>query len=1007
VSVTPAGSATVASLRIRFTGALSCLCALPRDVCSFMIAGLVVLLHLPQLRAVLAQHAAKCTSMPKRCTCLASILHRIAQQMFVHGRSDGQPFTPGNALRCLQVIMPLRPSMDGYELGQHKDVGEFVSRLIDTLDAHPCWRAKKGGVPFVAAEASGKPVNAANPLTGDGARMPDPVPTAAAFKGSCSEWLHCCKCDAGRPGRTSAIRGILHVSLVDGDKHLLSALARELGSERLDGSDAVLCPKCNAKTETIKTTWVQRRPDVLMLSLKRTQFAGTGAHKFAGAVSIPASLKERDLGVGELQVAAGAAASASAPTDATAGNDVVYELVGVVVHDGSADSGHYFACVKVLDNASAVTADLEPALDSHVVVPGCAAPAHAPVTSWAIINDSTVTVLETPEQQKPMMDSWPAMASLLVYRRVPGACGDGASSGAAPVVASFPGHASAASAGAALLAASHDFASEAREADLCGSIASLAPRDAAAATTLRDASKTAAALAAVLLAGSPSFPAGAAARAASSIGATAADEGAPAAWEPLRTLPPAVHGSWAGGHDVADPLRMVVAGSSPDALSRALQSTLMAAGAGMATVPPAPQAATGAAAAAGAAAGAHSAGDALALPLDTVLNAFDSKLGATRDLVKPNTSYRVQLTREAFRKLAPKCWMEDDVLNFWAEMVKRVYGTRLVARLRLRVALSALGVPPALLPPALLPVVVWSATFYQRLTTGRAYGYHNVKRWPDRHKLALAEAAAVVGAAGAWAPGAPVWPVVAVDKTSGVNPLAAEAILAPVNMDNSHWALVVIRPLRRTIMMMDSLYGPNQTVLANMLRWLVDLEEERGKEAAGAVAGLPWTIAPPPDSLPRQRNGFDCGAFTAMFMLYVILGLQDVMPFTTGDMEVLRQAMGVCMVTNQLPPFYHPEGSHHPRVTCDPAIAAVALAPEDPALACPPGYVPPPPNEEDAAAGAAVAAAAYGPAIPAAAPPAPAAAAAADGDDDDEEAVVVDSDHDDEAVVIDSDHDEE
>jgi len=58
--------------------------------------------------------------------------------------------------------------------------------------------------------------------------------------------------------------------------------------------------------------------------------------------------------------------------------------------------------------------------------------------------------------------------------------------------------------------------------------------------------------------------------------------------------------------------------------------------------------------------------------------------------------------------------MEDDVLNFWAEMVKRVYGTRLVARLRLRAVLSALGVPPELLPPALLPVVVWSATFYQK-----------------------------------------------------------------------------------------------------------------------------------------------------------------------------------------------------------------------------------------------------------------------------------------------------
>ncbi|KAA8499765.1 putative ubiquitin-like-specific protease 1B [Porphyridium purpureum] len=165
-------------------------------------------------------------------------------------------------------------------------------------------------------------------------------------------------------------------------------------------------------------------------------------------------------------------------------------------------------------------------------------------------------------------------------------------------------------------------------------------------------------------------------------------------------------------------------------------------------------------------------------------------------------------------RLRPGKWLNDEVINFYIEVLKDRQ--------------SRLG------DAAKVKCHFFSTFMYAKLRTPRGYDYTAVQRW-----------------------------------TRKIDVFALDRVLIPINIQNSHWALGMVDMVAKTVEYFDSLGFEQPEMTADILQWVVD-EAEHKKQIT--LYTNDWTVIHHGDSVPQQTNTSDCGVFLCKFMDYLSLG---------------------------------------------------------------------------------------------------------------------------------------
>ncbi|CAF3635592.1 unnamed protein product [Rotaria socialis] len=137
-------------------------------------------------------------------------------------------------------------------------------------------------------------------------------------------------------------------------QNLKESLEQYVIGELLDGPNAYHCEKCNKKVDTVKRTCFKKLPPVLAIQLKRFDYDWERETpiKFNDYFEFPRELDMEPYTVQGLAKAEGTSVIDENTTDDqtstnTNSNDgTCYKLVGIIVHMGQANGGHYYSFIQ-------------------------------------------------------------------------------------------------------------------------------------------------------------------------------------------------------------------------------------------------------------------------------------------------------------------------------------------------------------------------------------------------------------------------------------------------------------------------------------------------------------------------------------------------------------------------------------------------------------------------------------------------------------------------------------
>ncbi|KAJ4476722.1 cysteine proteinase [Lentinula aciculospora] len=122
--------------------------------------------------------------------------------------------------------------------------------------------------------------------------------------------------------------------------------------------------------------------------------------------------------------------------------------------------------------------------------------------------------------------------------------------------------------------------------------------------------------------------------------------------------------------------------------------------------------------------------------------------------------------------------------------------------------------------------------------------------------------------------------------TKKVDLFSKDAVLIPVNHDNTHWTAAAINFRQKRIESYDSMFLDRSAVF-KVLRGYLDAEHRNKKKAPFDFTG--WQDYVVKDT-PQQENGYDCGVFTCQFLESLSRG-EETFNFTQDDIPYLRRRM--------------------------------------------------------------------------------------------------------------------
>jgi ubiquitin C-terminal hydrolase len=127
-------------------------------------------------------------------------------------------------------------------------------------------------------------------------------------------------------------------------KSLYEALLAFVEGEVLSGSNAYFCACCNQKQEAVKRTCVKFLPQTLIVALKRFEFDYNDMVKVKlnDYVEFPLELEMQKFTKEYFEIE-------SEKENPLPQNTSTYDLVGILVHSGTSDGGHYYSYVRSLN----------------------------------------------------------------------------------------------------------------------------------------------------------------------------------------------------------------------------------------------------------------------------------------------------------------------------------------------------------------------------------------------------------------------------------------------------------------------------------------------------------------------------------------------------------------------------------------------------------------------------------------------------------------------------------
>eukprot|EP00668_Euglena_longa_P029672 GGOE01037036.1.p1 GENE.GGOE01037036.1~~GGOE01037036.1.p1 ORF type:complete len:622 (+),score=141.17 GGOE01037036.1:140-1867(+) len=197
----------------------------------------------------------------------------------------------------------------------------------------------------------------------------------------------------------------------------------------------------------------------------------------------------------------------------------------------------------------------------------------------------------------------------------------------------------------------------------------------------------------------------------------------------------------------------------------------------------------------------------------------------------------MKLLRKDLRTLAGLSWLNDEVINFYLELMRE--------------RSSQPGFPKC---------HFFNTFFYERLSSeGKGYHYGNVRRW-----------------------------------TRKVDIFGFDKVIVPIHL-SVHWTAAVINFRDRRLEFYDSMGNPGRHHLELLQMYLVD--EHRDKKHLPYDTSA-WTFHTPGADVPQQRNTSDCGVFCCKFMNCLAQDLP--FTFGQQHMPYFRQRLVVELLSSKV-----------------------------------------------------------------------------------------------------------
>lgn len=198
------------------------------------------------------------------------------------------------------------------------------------------------------------------------------------------------------------------------------------------------------------------------------------------------------------------------------------------------------------------------------------------------------------------------------------------------------------------------------------------------------------------------------------------------------------------------------------------------------------------------------------------------------------------ITRQTMMELYENQWLNDDVINFYMEMLHQrdieLCGRDITRR----------------------SSHYYSCYFMKLLLPQNGYDYSNVKKWSKKFKV-----------------------------------FEKDKIFCPVNVNDNHWSMLIIYVQEKKIAYYDSMQVNGKKYLESALQYLAD---------ESLTMNLPfdkeqWEFIMYTDRLPLQENDYDCGVFVLMYADFITNDLPLV--FGQEHMELFRKKMCVAILQEQ------------------------------------------------------------------------------------------------------------
>jgi len=190
----------------------------------------------------------------------------------------------------------------------------------------------------------------------------------------------------------------------------------------------------------------------------------------------------------------------------------------------------------------------------------------------------------------------------------------------------------------------------------------------------------------------------------------------------------------------------------------------------------------------------------------------------------------IEVSKEKFQCLRRGCWLNDEVINLYLELLKEREKRE---------------------PNRFLKCHFFNTFFYKKLACGKnGYDYKSVKRWTSQRKL-------------------------------GYELIECDKIFVPVHKD-VHWCLAIINVKENFFQYLDSLGGMDHNVPKVLARYISEEVKDKSNRVINTSLWHEELV-----DIPLQRNGWDCGMFMLKYIDFHSRGLP--LSFSQEHMEYFRK----------------------------------------------------------------------------------------------------------------------